>query len=55
MSMPSGEHRSDVWVQQFILTFPDSGISEEDLLAWFASAIMSGYEWGQQVAVDGDG
>jgi hypothetical protein len=42
-----GERKPLVWAQQFDLAHP--GVPESELLSWFTSAIMTGYDWGVTV------
>ena len=35
---------AQIWARQFLLKFPSGGYDEADLVAWFANAIMAGYD-----------
>lgn len=35
-----------VWAEQFAKRFPNGGYTPEDLLGWFTTAIMAGYDHG---------
>ena len=49
---PYGEFNAMEWVEAFFEIYPDANVDRDTMLAWFANAIMTGYDKARQEPID---